>query len=155
MTDGIHHRYSEVLETHVQVGIASGRVLDLSFTDAPEGAEAEDGDVAVLDDLFAYLAGETPPLERHETALTVGGLDRRALERVEDLAYGHTATYDEVARSIGADEDEHGAVRGAIDTNPVPILIPTHRVVGEDRLGGFAGPRRIKRLLLEIEGVEP
>ena len=154
MTDGIHHRYSDLLETHVQVGIASGRVVDLTFTDDPEGDAAEEGDVPVLDDVFAYLAGDRVDLHRHESALTVGGLERDALERVDDLAYGHTATYDEVARSVGADEEEYADVRAAIDGNPVPILIPSHRVVDDDRLGGFAGPRRIKRLLLEIEGVE-
>lgn len=149
MDSGVYHRYSDYLEEHVQVGVASGNVVAVGFTDSPEGDEADEGDVDVVDAVFEYLSGGASVDAPY--ALTVSGLERRALERTRDVHYGSTVSYDEFARSIGA-EDSTDEVRDALHENPVPIVLPCHRVVADDGVGGYTGPRDVKRKLLELEG---
>ena len=150
---GIEHRWSEYLGAYVQVGVAGGRVVSVTFTDepAPESEEIEDEDDGsdALEAIFAYLEGDIETSPDVPYALTVSGVERRVLERTRDLPYGTTLTYEEFASSVG--EDDVGRVRDALHSNPVPIILPSHRIVGEDGVGGFAGPRRVKKLLLELE----
>lgn len=148
MDSGVFHRYSDLLETYVQIGLASGNVVGVDFTDEPEGDEVGEDEVAVVDAFFRYLDGG--PSVDAPYALTVSGLERRALERTRDLPYGSTVSYDEFARSIGA-EDETEEVRDALHANPVPVVLPCHRVVGDSGVGGYTGPRDVKRKLLELE----
>jgi methylated-DNA-[protein]-cysteine S-methyltransferase len=74
----------------------------------------------------------------------------RALQRVP---FGETVTYGELARRAG----RPGAARAvgqAMARNPVPLLVPCHRVVSARGLGGFGGGLALKRRLLALEGVE-
>ncbi|ELZ74366.1 6-O-methylguanine DNA methyltransferase [Haloferax larsenii JCM 13917] len=67
-----------------------------------------------------------------------------------DIPYGETRTYGDVAAEL----DSHAvAVGQACGRNPVPLVVPCHRVVGSDSLGGFsaAGGTDLKRALLEHE----
>ncbi len=146
---GIEYRRSEYLDTYVQVGTASGRVVSVVFTDDPEGDEPPRGEGSdALEAVFEYL-GDGSATPDVPYALTVSGVERRALERTRDLPYGTTVTYDDFAASIG--EDDVARVREALHDNPVPIVLPSHRVVDEDGVGGFAGPREVKKRLLEME----
>lgn len=145
----IEHRWSEYLDTYVQVGVAGGRLVSVTFTDEPDGEECQKDGSDALEAVFAYLGGEIETTPDVPYALTVSGIERRALERTRDLPYGTTLTYEEFASSVGEDDVE--TVRDALRQNPVPIVLPSHRVVAEDGVGGFAGPRRVKRLLLELE----
>jgi methylated-DNA-[protein]-cysteine S-methyltransferase len=86
--------------------------------------------------------------------------DRLVLTGAARLDYGETASYGELARRIGRPGAAQ-AVGGAMGRNPVPILIPCHRIVGADgALGGYGGSTyadrqaalNIKRRLLAIEG---
>jgi methylated-DNA-[protein]-cysteine S-methyltransferase len=75
---------------------------------------------------------------------------------LQDIPPGTVRTYAELARQLGS---AARAVGGACRNNPVPILIPCHRVVGQQGLGGYTGaltgdPLGIKRWLLRHEGVE-
>ena len=92
--------------------------------------------------------------------LRVSEWDRRVLTGATRLQYGETASYGELARHVGKPGAAR-AVGGAMGRNPVPILIPCHRVIaGDGTLGGYGGSnyadRRaslaIKRRLLTIEG---
>ncbi|MDZ7689148.1 MAG: methylated-DNA--[protein]-cysteine S-methyltransferase [Halobacteriales archaeon] len=148
---GIEHRWSGYLDTYVQVGVAGGRVVSVTFTDepTPESEEVEKDGTDALEAVFEYLDAETRATPDVPYALTVSGVERSALERTRDIPYGTTLTYDEFADSLGEDDVER--VRDALHANPVPIVLPSHRVVAEDGVGGFAGPRRVKRLLLKLE----
>lgn len=74
-----------------------------------------------------------------------------------EIPVGGTATYGEIARRLGS---QARPVGGACGANPVPPVVPCHRVVGASGLGGFMGmtdghPMRVKRWLLAHEGVLP
>ena len=70
---------------------------------------------------------------------------------LREIPYGEFATYGEIAARCG-NRQAARAVGMACNRNPIPILVPCHRVVGAGgRLTGYAGGLEIKRILLEIE----
>lgn len=72
---------------------------------------------------------------------------------VEDIPYGETRSYAEVAREMGAPKAVRAVAR-AIAKNPIPIIIPCHRVIRSDgSIGGYAWGVDMKRELLKLEGV--
>ncbi len=105
-----------------------------------------------------YLAGERRAFDV-PIDLRASDWDRLVLTGAARLGYGETASYGELATRIG----RHGAARavgGAMGRNPVPLLIPCHRVVGANgALGGYGGDTYadrqaaldIKRTLLDLE----
>jgi methylated-DNA-[protein]-cysteine S-methyltransferase len=81
----------------------------------------------------------------------VSDFGRRVLGRTASIPYGSVATYGEVARAIGSP----GAARAtgnALGANPMPIVVPCHRVVrGGGKMGGYTGGIERKELLLTLE----
>jgi methylated-DNA-[protein]-cysteine S-methyltransferase len=79
---------------------------------------------------------------------------RNVLEALCALApYGHTVTYGELGARAGIEDPREIGVHMA--TNPLPIVVPCHRVVASDGLGGYGGGLDLKRRLLELEGALP
>ena len=69
------------------------------------------------------------------------------------IPYGQTVSYGEQARRIGLGSDAARAVGAANGQNPLPLVLPCHRVVGANgSLTGFGGGLDVKRFLLEHEG---
>ncbi|MDP6593558.1 MAG: methylated-DNA--[protein]-cysteine S-methyltransferase [Candidatus Marinimicrobia bacterium] len=76
----------------------------------------------------------------------------KALQAVHDIPYGETASYKEIAQRMGAPTAVR-AVGSANATNPIPIVIPCHRVLSHDgSLGGYGGGLKMKSWLLAHEG---
>lgn len=99
--------------------------------------------------LDEYLAGERRVFE---LPLDLIGTEfqRRAWLALTEIPYGETRTYAEQARRLGTGAR---AVGSANARNPVPIVIPCHRLVGSDgRLTGFGGGLELKEWLLRLEG---
>ncbi|MBF0128776.1 MAG: methylated-DNA--[protein]-cysteine S-methyltransferase [Alphaproteobacteria bacterium] len=74
------------------------------------------------------------------------------------IPYGSTETYGHIARSLGFGVRGAGAraVGGACGRNPLPILIPCHRVISSNgTLGGYSGPETVKPFLLSLESSQP
>lgn len=148
---GIYARESPYLERYVQLGIASGRVVDVSFPDAPadDAAEAHD----LLDRVFDYLDGAADDFADVRIALTVPTDQRTVLETVRDLPYGEQLTVEAVARMTpglsGDEEEDQRTVRTALAENPAPLLIPDHRV----RDGPSAAPPPVEQRLRSLEGL--
>jgi methylated-DNA-[protein]-cysteine S-methyltransferase len=79
------------------------------------------------------------------------GFRRQVLNHLRTIGYGHTESYAAVARAIGHAAAVR-AVGSACATNPVPLLVPCHRVLRSDgSLGGYVGGLRAKQALLALE----
>jgi methylated-DNA-[protein]-cysteine S-methyltransferase len=101
--------------------------------------------------LAEYFAGE-----RREFDLTLAPegtpFERSVWEELRRIPFGETRSYGEVARAIGRPNASR-AVGRANGANPIPIVVPCHRVIGADgSLTGFGGGLEAKSRLLEIEG---
>ncbi|HMJ96384.1 MAG TPA: methylated-DNA--[protein]-cysteine S-methyltransferase [Thermoleophilaceae bacterium] len=113
---------------------------------APPFAEAEA-------QLHAYFAGE---LERFELPLApLGtGFQRSVWDALAEIPYGSTTTYSELAARIGR-PSACRAVGAANGRNPLPVIVPCHRVIGAaGALTGYGGGLERKRLLLALETAE-
>ena len=76
----------------------------------------------------------------------------RAWRALQEIPYGVTCSYGEQARAMGQPRAVR-AVGAANGHNPIPIVVPCHRVIGGDgRLTGYAGGLDIKKFLIELEG---
>ena len=98
-----------------------------------------------------YLQGERRVFD---VPIRLEGTDfqLRVWNALRTIPYGQTRTYAEVAAQIGRPKAVR-AVGGANHRNPLPLLVPCHRVVGADgSLVGFGGGLEVKRRLLELEG---
>jgi methylated-DNA-[protein]-cysteine S-methyltransferase len=120
------------------------------------GRVRSDGASPVLDaaarQLDAYFAGDLVsfdlPLELHGTEF-----QRRCWLALATIPYGQTVSYGEQARRLGLGPDAARAVGAANGRNPLPIVLPCHRVLGADgSLTGFGGGLPVKQFLLEHEG---
>jgi methylated-DNA-[protein]-cysteine S-methyltransferase len=116
----------------------------------------KDGASPVLDEaaaqLEAYFAGE---LTSFELPLDLHGSDfqRRCWLALATIPYGRTVSYGEQARRLGYGPEKARAVGAANAQNPLPLVLPCHRVIGADgSLTGFGGGLPMKRFLLEHEG---
>lgn len=104
------------------------------------------------EELLEYLAGARRdfdlPLAPQGTPF-----QQRVWAALREIPYGQTRSYRELALAAGSPRS-YRAVGMANHRNPIPILIPCHRVVGADgSLTGYAGGLELKRKLLELEGV--
>jgi methylated-DNA-[protein]-cysteine S-methyltransferase len=103
-----------------------------------------------LRQLGAYFAGR---LQRFELPLAPRGtaFQQRVWEALRAIPYGETISYGELARRIGRPSASR-AVGAANGCNPLPIVVPCHRVIGSTgRLTGFAGGLHLKEGLLALE----
>lgn len=93
---------------------------------------------------------------RFNTPIDVKGTDfeKRVWKEVRNIPYGETRTYGEIARRIGNPKATR-AVGQACGKNPIPIIIPCHRVVATIGLGGYSSGLRIKERLLKMESGLP
>lgn len=106
--------------------------------------------------LAAYFAGG---LREFDLRLAPRGTDfqLRVWRALGEIPFGETLSYGQLARRIGRPQAVR-AVGAANGANPLPIVIPCHRVVGSDgRLVGYGGGLEVKRALLDLErgGVLP
>ncbi|MDO5721101.1 MAG: methylated-DNA--[protein]-cysteine S-methyltransferase [Actinomycetaceae bacterium] len=105
---------------------------------------------AAADQLHEYLAGERTKFEL-PLELPAAGFHRQVWDYLSNIAYGHTASYGEVASALARPRAAR-AVGTAVAHNPLSIVIPCHRVVAANgNLTGYAGGASVKRYLLDLE----
>jgi methylated-DNA-[protein]-cysteine S-methyltransferase len=133
---------------------AGGALTHVLFEDQAPPARAERDPArcaAAVAQLREYFAGERTDFD---LPLSPAGTEfqRRVWEELRAVAYGSVTDYG----SLGARIGRPGAARAvgrANATNPIPIVIPCHRVIGANgSLTGYAGGIEAKRLLLDLEG---
>lgn len=134
-------------------------LLSLQFdesTELPGDGTADPAEQAVLEAAEAWTArffrGEnpvpTPPLKPAGTAF-----QRRVWTLTAEIPRGETRSYGELAQELGSSPR---AVGGALGRNPILLMIPCHRVLGQDgSLTGFAAGLDRKTALLALEGHHP
>ena len=101
-----------------------------------------------------YFAGKKVKFK--ESLDLTGGtpFQKRVWKTMLKIPYGQTKSYGWLARQVGG-KNKARAVGYACGANPIPIVIPCHRVIREDGgLGGYGGGLSIKRKLLKIEGAK-
>jgi methylated-DNA-[protein]-cysteine S-methyltransferase len=126
------------------------------FRDAdgrPRGARDDDHPVLVeaCAQLRAYFDRD---LKEFDLPLAPVGSDfqQRVWEQLRLIGFGETASYGQIAARLGMTNAASRAVGLANGRNPIPIVIPCHRVIGADgTLTGYAGGLERKQLLLELE----
>jgi methylated-DNA-[protein]-cysteine S-methyltransferase len=112
---------------------------------------------AVIDAVKRYFGGEKTDFSG--VVVDLGELDPfflRIYDAVRRLGWGQTTTYGSVAKELGVGPEAARDVGKAMATNPVPLIIPCHRVLAAGgKIGGFSAPggANSKRRMLEIEGV--
>jgi methylated-DNA-[protein]-cysteine S-methyltransferase len=109
-----------------------------------------------LDEVFGrlseYFAGARRKLDLHFDLAACGlhGLARRVLREASKIPYGKTRSVHAVADGIGLLGGERQVLAILLE-NPLPILIPCHRVIDRDGIGGYVGGSERKRWLLDLE----
>ena len=157
-----HDDYSAVVPAPVgMLGIRmrEGRLVGIDFAPAtdPPGKAPDEATREVLDQLFHYFEDAR---WRFDLPLALGGtpFQRRVWEALCRIPTGSTRSYGELARTL---DSSARAVGGACRRNPVPIVVPCHRVIAAGgRAGGFMGEREgdalsIKMWLLDHERRDP
>lgn len=114
---------------------------------------------AELDDvrrqLDLYFAGKLREFDLTLDWRLTDGFRKRAQQAIARIPYGRTRSYTEIARSAG-NERAVRAAGTACGANPIPIVVPCHRVLRSGgALGGYGGGLPMKEGLLELEGVLP
>lgn len=127
---------------------------ELSHTEGLQRPEFKAG----FEWLTAYINGERPdtlpPFELEGTDFR-----KKVWRQLLSIPYGELTTYGDIAKAVYNSSNIRGmqarAVGGAVGHNPLPIMIPCHRVVGSQKqLTGYTGGLDVKKTLLSIEGVD-
>jgi len=148
----------------LQIDITESRLLTLTFlpegdstvvlknkTDSSEDATNETVR-QLIHELNAYFSGELKQFSIEIDWDIFSGFQKEVLTLTASIPYGVVWTYGELARKLGKPNAAR-AVGNALGSNPLPILIPCHRVIGSDkRLHGYAGGVDAKAFLLRLEG---
>jgi len=148
----------------VAIGIEDGRVCAAALPTTRELAEFAIADwgadePAIEEEAAPFVglvlravAGEDIRLDGN-VRIGVGTEFQRAVwEGVGRIPKGETITYGELAADVGYPGAAR-AVGQAVGSNPVPLLIPCHRVVASNGIGGFGGDIHLKKRLLAAEGI--
>lgn len=121
-----------------------------------EGGEAGRVLAGAAAELDAYFRGELRGFSTPLDWSLASDFTERALRTLADsVPYGSVVGYQELAEAVG-DPGAARAVGAAMGANPLPVIVPCHRVVAADGgIGGFGGGLAVKRSLLALEGVLP
>ena len=138
-------RVAYEVENHDEV------LQNLSDRISPRVLEAPDRLDAVARELDEYFAGRLHTFHVPLDWQLSSGFRRTVLDHLSDIDYGHTASYATVAKLAGNPKAVR-AVGTACATNPLPVVVPCHRVLRSDgTLGGYLGGVEAKRTLLSLE----
>ncbi len=101
-----------------------------------------------------YCAGTRREFDLETHAEEGSEFERAVWNAMTEIPFGETVSYGAIARALGGGPDAARAVGVACNRNPIPLVVPCHRVVGADgALVGFGGGLPLKRALLDFESV--
>lgn len=136
----------------IRVTVTDDNLTGIHFcTDQPSSGDFVAREIT--EQLEEYFAGSRREFTLSVDLSATSNFTRRVLEATAEIPYGETRTYSDIASAIGQ-SGANQAVGNALGSNPVPIVIPCHRVIRADgSMGWFTGGPDIKRALLAIEDV--
>ncbi|HOP86493.1 MAG TPA: methylated-DNA--[protein]-cysteine S-methyltransferase [Syntrophorhabdaceae bacterium] len=121
----------------------------------PDAVESIKSFMNIANQLDAFLKGER--IDFHEIHVNLSNLPdftQRVLKETRKIPYGEVRTYGFISKRLGY-KNAARAVGQALKKNPIPIIIPCHRVIREDcSIGGYSLGINIKQRLLAIEGIK-
>ncbi|MDD4184195.1 MAG: methylated-DNA--[protein]-cysteine S-methyltransferase [Candidatus Izemoplasmatales bacterium] len=131
--------------------VVDNKIIKISFTDKPEtNAHYPEPVKLAIDEIDQYLR-KTRREFSFPYELVAIGFQLEVLSALRNVPYGEKITYKQLAESIGSPR-AFRAVGNACKKNPLPILIPCHRVIKSDgSIGGYAGGEEVKKHLLDLE----
>lgn len=139
----------------VRIGFAEdvdATLVELSRRVSPRLLELPSRLSAARAQLDRYFSKQQTGFDVPVDRALIGVFARRVLDRTAAIPYGSYASYAEVAREVGAPLAAR-AVGNALGANPIPVVIPCHRVLRTGgALGGYGGGLDRKRFLLQLEG---
>ncbi|MPY79513.1 MAG: methylated-DNA--[protein]-cysteine S-methyltransferase [Actinophytocola sp.] len=146
----------------VAVAASDAGVRAIRWCSADELAEPHDADghaATVVRQLAEYFRNERRAFDVPLDWAGTTEAQRRVLRTLyERVPYGASVTYGELAALSGGDIPAR-AIGSIMGSNPIPIVVPCHRVLAHDGLGGYSGGtgdgREVKRWLLTLEGALP
>ena len=142
----------------ISVSVSAQGVTGLSFLDFAQAEKIVAGPAGLVGKVLAQVR-EYGSGKRRSFALPLDldactGFTRDVLLATAEIPYGSVLTYGQVAQLIGKPGAAR-AVGGALGRNPIPLIIPCHRVIGSGNDGGFTGGMAIKYALWRLEGIAP
>jgi len=118
-----------------------------------DAEESEERFGSLPDQIRRYFAGERVSFDCEVAMDGLGVFEKRVLEETRKIPYGSVTSYGALAASTGRPGAAR-AVGNAMRKNPLPIVIPCHRVLRSDgSIGGFGGGADMKKRMLALEGV--
>lgn len=139
----------------VEVGASSAQEAVFRISQKLGSPEFDLGRNRAGDELREYFAGKRRKFSVPTDIAGLSAFSSRVLRACARIPFGMTATYQDIARAIRAPRSTR-AVGGALGANPIPVIIPCHRVLAADSLGGYSAPGgvRTKLALLALEGAQ-
>lgn len=136
----------------LSVAVDDTGVCGVHFGAVADAVEVSDPRLdAAVAELRAYFAGELTDFTLPLSVRRGSDFERAVWHQMSQIPYGEMRTYGEVAAAVG-DPGGARAVGVACNRNPIPIIVPCHRIVGAGgKLVGFGGGLPRKRYLLELE----
>ena len=135
---------------NLAVTVADGAVTEIRLHSRATRPPETPLERQVARELSEYLAGARSHFT-FQVAPSGTDFERRAWRALQQIPYGATRTYGEIAAHLGRPGAAR-AVGSANHKNPIPIVIPCHRVVAANGgLGGYGGGLRLKQKLLDLE----
>jgi methylated-DNA-[protein]-cysteine S-methyltransferase len=140
-----------IIDGETVVGVRFGARPAPSAAVSGAGAVSAADDHPALSQLAAYFAGELTDFELSVEMRGGSEFERAVWSEIAKIPYGEMLTYGAIATALG-DPGAARAVGTACNHNPVPVIVPCHRVVGANgKMVGFGGGLDRKRKLLELE----
>lgn len=144
--EAIHTNFANFIIAHEY-----NKLYSLDFTNVIEGKLSPFAKY-VKDELNEYFAGTRKQFSI-EYILNLSNFATYVFQELSKVQYGSTVYYKDIAKMINKPNASR-AVGNVMAINPIPIIIPCHRVVATNGLGGYSYGSIIKLRLLELEGVD-
>ena len=131
---------------------ARAQILHALEKEFPHGALRAHPPASIARELREYVAGKRRAFDQPLDWRAIKPFQRAVLQAARTIPFGETRSYGWIAQKIGNPRASR-AVGRALGANPIPIILPCHRVIASDGgLGGYGGGVPLKKKLLQLEG---